>query len=104
MCLHGKVAWNRLLICSVNIFRVSEGALVIDDKNHNRSKNTTTIYGIHKQRDKNNWWVFHGAKQQPVGTFVLWGILGQIPLELCFETSITKKWIIEYQIKKNTMQ
>jgi hypothetical protein len=44
----------------LSIFRVSEGALVIDDKNHNRSKNTTAIHGIHKQRDKMTGGYFMG--------------------------------------------
>ena len=56
MCLRGKVAWNRLLICSARMilkkFKVSEGVLVIDDKDHGRSKNVSKIHGAHKQKDK----------------------------------------------------
>jgi len=44
MCLHGKIAWNRLLICSAKMilkkFKISQGVLLIDDKNHERSKKT----------------------------------------------------------------
>jgi len=56
MCLHAQVSWNRLLICSVRMilkrFRVSEGVLVIDDKDRQRSKNVKKIYGAHKQKNK----------------------------------------------------
>ncbi len=56
MCLHGKVAWNRLLICSTRMilkkFKVFEGVLVIDDKDHTRSKNVSKIHGTHKLKDK----------------------------------------------------
>lgn len=56
MCLRGKIAWNRLLICSTRIilrkFKINEGVLLIDDKNHNRSKKTSKIFGVHKQKDK----------------------------------------------------
>ena len=56
MCLKGKIAWNRLLICSTRMilkkFKVLKGALLIDDKDHSRSKNVKKIHGVHKQRDK----------------------------------------------------
>jgi DDE superfamily endonuclease len=56
MCFSGKIAWNRLLICSTRMilkrFKVTQGVLVIDDKNHNRSKKTCKIFGVHKQKDK----------------------------------------------------
>lgn len=56
MCLRGKVAWNRLLSCSARMilkkFKVSEGVLVLDDKDLRRSKNVSKIHGAHKQKDK----------------------------------------------------
>lgn len=56
MCLHGKIAWNRLLICSAKMilkkFKISQGVLLIDDKNHERSKRTEKIHGVHKQKNK----------------------------------------------------
>ena len=56
MCLHGKIAWNRLLICSAKMilkkFKISQGVLLIDDKNHERSKKTEKIHGVHKQKNK----------------------------------------------------
>jgi hypothetical protein len=56
MCLTSKIAWNRLLICSTKMilrkFNISEGVLVVDDKNRQRSKKTKKIHGVHKQKDK----------------------------------------------------
>lgn len=56
MCFKGKIGWNRLLICSTRMilkkFKVIEGILIIDDKNHSRSKKTNKIFGVHKQKDK----------------------------------------------------
>ena len=56
MCFKEKIVWNQLLICSKRMilkkFKVTEGILIIDDKNHARSKKTNKIFGVHKQKDK----------------------------------------------------
>jgi len=73
MCLHGKIAWNRLLICSAKMilkkFKISQGVLLIDDKNHERSKKTEKIHGFHKQKNKKTEGLFIRTKYH----FVVFG-------------------------------
>jgi len=56
MFCRSRIAWNDLLTAStmmiVDRYNIKEGVLVIDDKNIDRSKNTSRIYGVHKVKDK----------------------------------------------------
>jgi len=53
---HSPIPWSRLLQYSVEtIFKfydISQGSLVIDDSDNNRSKNTKKIWHVHKLKDK----------------------------------------------------
>ncbi|BBI17684.1 transposase [Neochlamydia sp. S13] len=59
-----KIAWNSLLICSVRAVLhkhgITEGVLVIDDKDHSRSKNAEKLHHLHKIRDKKTSGYFCG--------------------------------------------
>lgn len=51
-----KICWDCLLIGSINVlltrYGISQGVLVLDDSDRARSKNTTHLAHIHKQKDK----------------------------------------------------
>ena len=56
MLRQGLIPWNLLLFASTKliIFRygIQEGVLVIDDSDHQRSKNITHIAHVHTIKDK----------------------------------------------------
>ncbi|BBI17820.1 Uncharacterized protein NCS13_1_1625 [Neochlamydia sp. S13] len=64
MFRRAKIAWERLLICSVlEVVRkhgITEGVLIIDDKDHSRSKNAEKLPHLHKIRDKKTRGYFCG--------------------------------------------
>jgi len=51
-----QIPWNRLLLASTRLiiarYNIKGGVLVIDDSDHQRSKNTTRIGYVHKIKDK----------------------------------------------------
>lgn len=56
MFRRGKICWECLLISSINVlltrYGLSNGVLVLDDSDRARSKNTTHLAHVHKQKDK----------------------------------------------------
>lgn len=56
MFRRGKICWNWLIISSLQVvlrkYGISEGVLVLDDSDRARSKNTTHLAHVHKQKDK----------------------------------------------------
>jgi hypothetical protein len=56
MFRRGKICWEHLLIGSINVlltkYGISKGVLVLDDSDRSRSKSTTHLAHIHKQKDK----------------------------------------------------
>ena len=56
MFTKSKIRWEALLLAStkaiLNKYGITKGVLVVDDSDNRRSKNTTTIHGVHKRRDK----------------------------------------------------
>jgi hypothetical protein len=53
---HAKISWELLLIASVNVILrqhgITKGTLVLDEADRARSKRTTRIYNVHKQKHK----------------------------------------------------
>jgi hypothetical protein len=53
---HSTMPWSLLLIASTNLilkrYSIKQGVLVIDDSDHERSKNTRKIGYVHKIKDK----------------------------------------------------
>ena len=58
------IPWDRLLLASTKLiisrYGVKEGVLVIDDSDHQRSKNTTHIAHVHRIKDKKYDGFFNG--------------------------------------------
>lgn len=58
MLRNSPIPWNFLLIASIKLilkrFGIRQGVLVIDDSDHERSKNTTKIGFVHRIKDKKN--------------------------------------------------
>lgn len=58
------IPWNKLLIASTKLllsrYNIRKGVLVIDDSDHQRSKNTTNIAHVHRIKDKKNDGFFNG--------------------------------------------
>lgn len=56
MFKYSKINWNKLLESSVRMILkrhgITNGILVIDDKDHARSKNAEHLHGLHKIKDK----------------------------------------------------
>jgi DDE superfamily endonuclease len=56
MFKYSKINWNKLLECSVRMilkkYGITNGTLVVDDKDHARSKNAEHLHGLHKIKDK----------------------------------------------------
>ena len=56
MFRRGKICWDWLIISSLQVvlrkYGISEGVLVLDDSDRSRSKNTTHVAHVHKQKDK----------------------------------------------------
>jgi hypothetical protein len=56
MFKHTKINWNKLMESSVRTilkkYGITNGILVIDDKDHPRSKNATCLHALHKIKDK----------------------------------------------------
>lgn len=56
MFRHAKISWDFLLVASIRAilrsFKIDSGVLVIDDKDHPRSKNAQKLHRIHKIKDK----------------------------------------------------
>jgi uncharacterized membrane protein len=56
MFRRGKICWDCLLVSSINVlltkYSISQGVLVLDDSDRARSKSTTHLAYIHKQKDK----------------------------------------------------
>src|SRR5438132_14148656 len=53
-----QIPWNFLLVASTKLilarYNIKNGVLIIDDSDHQRSKNTTKIAHTHKIKDKKN--------------------------------------------------
>lgn len=64
MLRHSPMPWNLLLIASVKLileqYGIKRGVLVIDDSDHERSKNTTKIGYVHRIKDKKNDGYYRG--------------------------------------------
>jgi SRSO17 transposase len=64
MLKYSAVPWNFLLIASTKLilkrYNIRQGVLVIDDSDHERSKNTTKIGYVHKIKDKKNGGYYQG--------------------------------------------
>lgn len=64
MLRHSPMPWNLLLIASVRLilkkYNIKQGVLVIDDSDHERSKNTTKIGYVHRIKDKKNDGYYRG--------------------------------------------
>jgi hypothetical protein len=60
----GLIPWNLLLLASTKLiisrYNIREGVLVIDDSDHQRSKNTTHIAHVHRIKDKKYEGYFNG--------------------------------------------
>jgi hypothetical protein len=56
MFRRGKICWERLLVAGIKVilekYGITEGTLVLDDSDRPRSKNTTHLAHVHKQKDK----------------------------------------------------
>lgn len=56
MFRQGKICWEWLMVASIKIllekYEITEGILVLDDSDRPRSKNTTQVAHVHKQKDK----------------------------------------------------
>jgi DDE superfamily endonuclease len=59
-----KISWNKLLDYSVKMILckhgITNGTLVVDDKNHDRSKNAEHLHALHKIKDKKTGGYFLG--------------------------------------------
>jgi len=59
-----QIPWNLLLLASIKLiisrYNIKEGVLVIDDSDHERSKNTTHIAYAHRIKDKKNDGYYNG--------------------------------------------
>jgi hypothetical protein len=59
-----QIPWNKLLTASMRLilkkYNIKHGVLVIDDSDHQRSKNTKKIGYIHRIKDKKNEGYFNG--------------------------------------------
>jgi hypothetical protein len=64
MFRRARIPWNRLLVCSVRSilkkYGIKEGILIIDDKDHSRSKGAKRLHALHKIRDKKTGGYFQG--------------------------------------------
>ena len=64
MFRRAKIAWEILLQASVSyilkLYKIKSGALVVDDTDNERSKNTTKIAKVHKIKDKKTGGFFDG--------------------------------------------
>jgi hypothetical protein len=60
----GLIPWNALLLASTRLllsrYNIRKGVLIIDDSDHQRSKNTTNIAYVHRIKDKKNEGYFNG--------------------------------------------
>ena len=56
MYRRSKICWDKLLITSTLMilekYGIKKGLLIVDDKNIERSKNTSCIHGVYKVKDK----------------------------------------------------
>jgi hypothetical protein len=56
MFRRGKICWERLLVSGIKVilerYGITEGVLVLDDSDRPRSKSTTQLAHVHKQKDK----------------------------------------------------
>jgi hypothetical protein len=56
MFRRGKICWERLLFAGIKVilekYEITKGVLVLDDSDRPRSKNTTHLAHVHKQKDK----------------------------------------------------
>lgn len=66
MFYHAKIAWPRLLQCSVRCvlkhYGITRGVLAIDDTDKRRAKKTTCIANAHKVKDKGTGGYFRGQQ------------------------------------------
>lgn len=64
MFRHSKIPWEKLLIVSLKVilkkYNIVKGILIIDDKDHMRSKNAKFIHALHKIKDKKTGGYFLG--------------------------------------------
>lgn len=64
MFCHAKILWNVLLHASVahilDTYNITTGVLVLDDTDKSRSRNTKSIAGVHKMKDKKTGGFFNG--------------------------------------------
>jgi DDE superfamily endonuclease len=64
MLRHSTMPWSLLLIASTNLilkrYGIKQGVLVIDDSDHERSKNTNKIGYVHKIKDKKTEGYYQG--------------------------------------------
>jgi len=63
---HANIAWTYLLQASINNvlthYKITSGVLVLDDSDKIRSRNTSTIAGVHKVKDKKTGGWFNGQE------------------------------------------
>lgn len=64
MFRHSKVFWEKLLLAGITVvmrrYKLTNGILIIDDTDRQRSKNTTRIFNVHKIFDKKTSGYFNG--------------------------------------------
>ena len=64
MLRQSQIPWNTLLLASTKLllsrYNIREGVLIIDDSDHQRSKNTTHIAHVHRIKDKKTDGYFRG--------------------------------------------
>lgn len=95
MLRKSPIPWNLLLIASIKLivrrYGIKQGVLVIDDSDHERSKNTTKIGYVHRIRDKKNDGYYQG---QNLVFLILVADTITIPVGFAFyePDSVYKKW------------
>ncbi|MBF0236692.1 MAG: transposase [SAR324 cluster bacterium] len=85
MFCHSKIYWEGLLISSVRVilnkYGITQGTLLIDDSDRQRSKSTKRIFATHKIKDKKTGGYFMG---QTIIMLVLVTPSITIPVGYCF--------------------